>query len=145
MRRIGRARNRAATTRLWVALWSLLAFFAAQTAAIAHAHSARAGSEPCAHGCAHPGAHHDADDADGGDPAAPTDAGTDGCALCRVLGAVPAPLSLPAPLPLPERVVLPRSARRTEPARPPVVREGLARGPPPAACVESPRAGSRAP
>jgi hypothetical protein len=136
-------KTRAATTRLWVALWSLLAFLAAQTTAVAHVHPTHVGAEPCAHACSHSDVEH-AHDGVGRRPAAPHDAGSDDCALCRVLGAVPAPLSLPAPLPLPERVVVPRSARPSEPARPPILREGLARGPPSSACVASPRAGSRA-
>ena len=71
-------------------------------------------------------------DAGPGRPSAPCDVDDDGhdCSLCRVLGAPGVPLALPAPLPLPVELLLRRVPTRAALASAPVLRLGLARGPP---------------
>jgi hypothetical protein len=134
--RVPRSHRRPAA-RAGLVLACLALFLVAQAAALAHTHGAEASCEACA--CEHV---HEAPTGD--DPAAPhDDEGPDGCALCRVLGSVPVPLSLPAPLPLPIVVRETPRAAPVDPAPAPVVRESLARGPPTAARVDTPRAGRR--
>ena len=133
-----------AAGRRWLLFALALTFFGVESLALAPAVHAAAG-----HACTH-GASHDTCDGDGhghvdghghahaqgpdgarNESEAPDPEHTaDGCALCRVLAAVPTPIALPPVLPRPEAA--PASPEGASAAFVPacVLALGLARGPP---------------